>query len=66
MKHWGDEMRLDADQEHTLLSLLEWLDRQQRWESIPEAARREFVAELARLMARLAVREQDGDGSDHG
>ena len=57
---------MDANLEQTLFSLLEWQDRQQRWESLPEAARREFVAELARLMERLAVREQDGDGSDHG
>ena len=57
---------MDADLEQTLFSLQEWRDRQQRWESLPEAARREFVAELARLMGRLAVREQDGDGSDHG
>ena len=57
---------MDGDQEHTLFSLLEWQDRQHRWEAIPEDARREFVAELARLMVHLAVREQDGDGSDHG
>ena len=56
---------MDADLEQTLFSLLVWQDRQQRWESLPEAGRREIVAELARLMERLAVREQDGDGSDH-
>ena len=57
---------MDADQEHTLFSLLEWQDRQHRWEAIPEDARREFVSELARLMVHLAVRERDGDGPDHG
>ena len=57
---------MDADQEHTLFSLLEWQDRQHRWEAIPEDARREFVAKLARLMVHLAVRERDGDGPDHG
>ena len=57
---------MDADQEYTLLSLLEWQDRRDRWEAIPEDARGEFVAELALLMVHLAVREHDGDGSDHG
>ena len=66
MVRWSNEGRMDADQEHTLFSLLEWLDRRQRWEAIPEDARREVVAELARLMIRLVVREQNGDGSDHG
>ena len=57
---------MDADQEYTLFSLPEWRDRHHRWEAIPEDARREFVAELARLMVHVAVREQDGDGSEHG
>ena len=63
---WCDERPMDADLEQTLFSLLEWQDRQQRRESLQEAARGEFAAELARLMERLAVREQDGDGSNHG
>ena len=57
---------MDTLQERTLLSLLEWRDRQQRWEAIPEDSRREFVTELARLMVRLAIREQNNDGADHG
>ena len=56
---------MDRDRELTLLSLLEWRDRQQRWEAVPADARREFVAELARLMVRQAVRERDDDGTDH-
>ncbi len=59
-------MQMEPDRELTLLSLLEWRERRQRWEAIPENARRELVAELARLMVRLAVREQDDDGADHG
>ena len=55
---------MEPHQERTLLSLLEWQDRQRRWEAIAEDARREFVAELARLMVRVAVRER-GDGADH-
>ena len=56
---------MDRDRELTLLSLLEWRERQQRCEAVPSDARREFVAELARLMVRQAVRERDDDGTDH-
>lgn len=56
---------MDRDRELTLLSLLEWRERQQRWEAVPADARREFVAELARLMVSQAVRERDDDGTDH-
>lgn len=59
-------MRMEPDREPALLSLLEWQDRQRRWEAVPEDARREFVAELARLMVRAAVREQDDDRADRG
>ena len=59
-------MRMKLDREPALLSLLEWQERQRRWETVPEDARRELVAELARLMVRVVAREQDGDRSDHG
>ena len=59
-------MRMEPDREPALLSLLEWQDRQRRWEAVPEDARREFAAELARLMVRAAVREQDDDRADRG
>ena len=39
---------------------------QQRWESIPEEARQAFIEVLADLMIRVAAREQDDDGTDHG
>ncbi len=54
------------DRERTLLSLLEWREQQQRWESIPEEARQAFIEVLADLMIRVAAREQDDDGTDHG
>lgn len=45
---------------------MEWQERWRRWEVIPEDARREFVTELARLMIRVASREQNDDRPDHG
>ncbi len=59
-------MRMEPDQEPALLSLLAWQDRQRRWEAVPEDARRAFVTELAGLMVRVTVREQDGDRAHHG
>lgn len=64
--HWEDGRRMEPKRDLTLLSLLEWKDRQDRWEAIPEGARREFVTELARLMVRAAVRERDDDRAHHG
>lgn len=64
--HWDDGGQMEPKRDLTLLSILEWQDRQDRWEAIPEEARREFETELARLMVRAAIREQDGDRAHHG
>ena len=63
--HWDDGGLMERKRDLTLLSLLEWQDRQDRWEAIPEEARREFETELARLMVRAAVREQNDDRAHH-
>lgn len=42
----------------TLLALLEWQDRTERWMRFPEPARTALVSELARLMVRVAREER--------
>lgn len=49
-----------GEEELTLLALLEWQDRTDRWLQFPETARAALVSELARLMTRVAS-EESGD-----
>lgn len=45
----------------TLLALLEWQDRTDRWMRFPEADRAALVSELARLMVRVATGESEDE-----
>ena len=47
--------------ELTLLALLEWQDRTDRWKRFPKADRSALVTELARLMTRVASEESDDE-----
>lgn len=49
-----------GEAELTLLALLEWQDRTDRWRRFPETARAALVSELARLMTQVAS-EESGD-----
>lgn len=46
-----------GEAELTLLALLEWQDRTDRWMRFPETARAALVSELARLMRQVASAE---------
>lgn len=52
--------------ELTLLALLEWQDRTDRWMRFPEADRAALVSELARLMVRVATGESDDERQREG
>ncbi len=47
--------------ELTLLALLEWQDRTERWMRFPEADRVALVSELAWLMVQVATEESNDD-----
>ena len=53
---------MDAQQEQSLLALLEWEERRDRWLAVPEADRVRLVETLARVMIRIADR---GVGNEH-
>ena len=45
---------MDGERERSLLALLEWEERVERWLRIPTPDREAFVQELAGLMVRQA------------
>ena len=59
---------MDRERERSLLALLEWEERVERWLRIPAPDREAFVQELAGLMVRQASRRGRSDErvvSDH-
>ena len=60
-------MTMDPDREQSLLALLEWEERRDRWLEVPPESRERVIEELARLMIRMAIEEpeHDSSGEDH-
>ena len=52
---------MDRERERSLLALLEWEERVERWLRIPPPDREAFVRELAGLMVRQAHRRGRSD-----
>ena len=59
-------MAMDADREQSLLALLEWEERRDRWLEVPSASRERVIEELARLMVRIALEEPEHDSPGEG
>ena len=52
---------MDRERERSLLALLEWEERVERWLQVPPPDREAFVQELAGLMVRQANRRGMSD-----
>ena len=52
---------MDAQQEQSLLALLEWEERRDRWLAVPAPDRMRLIESLAQVLIRIADRGADDE-----